>query len=236
MNDTQSPPIPIEEVGADGRRSDRRLFMQLHVFTDCTETAFAIETLQQAGMAGVVYDSLADPFGIGLLTFSEDPEHFTGPVRRLIKGEPFVRMTLRHEMTMFGRTYAIGYEPNLDDVLIHRPVGHVLDEHYPWAVWYPLRRSPEFAQLPVDTQRAMLAEHGRIGKSFGQAGYAHDVRLAAHGLNQDDQDFIVGLVGAELGPLSKLVEAMRPTQQTARYIQHMGPFFVGRAVWQSAGQ
>jgi hypothetical protein len=26
---------------------------------------------------------------------------------------------------------------------------------------------------------------------------------------------------------------MRKTQQTALYLEHLGPFFVGRAVWQS---
>jgi chlorite dismutase len=34
-------------------------------------------------------------------------------------------------------------------------------------VWYPLRRSGKFAQLPADEQRVILAEHGAIGMSFG---------------------------------------------------------------------
>ena len=34
-------------------------------------------------------------------------------------------------------------------------------------------------------------------------------------------------------PLSAVVQAMRKTQQTALYLEHLGPFFVGRALWQS---
>ena len=33
-------------------------------------------------------------------------------------------------------------------------------------------------------------------------------------------------------PLSALVQAMRKTQQTSLYLDRLGPFFVGRAVWQ----
>src|SRR3989442_1717379 len=68
---------------------------------------------------------------------------------------------------------------------------------------------------------------------FGAGDYAHDIRLACHGLDKDDNDFIVGLIGKELFPLSAVVQAMRKTQQTALYLERLGPFFVGRAVWQS---
>ena len=78
----------------------------------------------------------------------------------------------------------------------------------------------------------MLAEHGGIGHAYGKAGYATDIRLAGHGLNKDDNDFIVGLLGKQLFPLSALVQHMRRTRQTSEFIQKMGPFFIGRAVWQ----
>ena len=69
--------------------------------------------------------------------------------------------------------------------------------------------------------------------AYGEGGYAHDVRLACHGLDRDDNEFVIGLLGKELYPLSHIVQTMRKTQQTARYIQSLGPFFVGKAVWQS---
>ena len=65
------------------------------------------------------------------------------------------------------------------------------------------------------------------------ADLAHDVRLACHGLDVHDNDFVIGLVGRQLHPLSHLVQAMRKTVQTSQYIQALGPFFVGHALWQS---
>ena len=46
----------------------------------------------------------------------------------------------------------------------------------------------------------------------------------------DDNDFVIGLMGAELYPLSRIVQDMRKTQQTALYIESLGPFFVGKKV------
>jgi len=39
-------------------------------------------------------------------------------------------------------------------------------------------------------------------------------------------------LGEQLFPLSALVQHMRRTRQTSEFIQKMGPFFIGRAVWQ----
>ena len=61
-----------------------------------------------------------------------------------------------------------------------------------------LRRSGRFAQLPEQEQRVILAEHGAIGMSYGAGDYAHDIRLACHGLDKHDNDFVVGLIGKEL--------------------------------------
>jgi chlorite dismutase len=146
---------------------------------------------------------------------------------------PFAALSQKPEYTMVGRTYSIGYEPDLTDVLLHRPRRTVLNPAWPWSVWYPLRRSGRFAQLPPEEQRVILAEHGAIGMSFGSADLAHDVRLACHGLDKEDNDFVIGLIGKELFPLSAIVQAMRKTQQTSLYLERLGPFFVGRAIWQS---
>jgi chlorite dismutase len=79
----------------------------------------------------------------------------------------------------------------------------------------------------------ILAEHGEIGMRFGAGDYAHDIRLACYGLDRDDNDFVIGLIGKALFPLSAVVQAMRKTQQTSLYLDRLGPFFIGRAVWQS---
>ena len=42
---------------------------------------------------------------------------------------------------------------------------------------------------------------------------------------------IVGLLGPQLHPLSAVVQEMRKTEQTAQYLDSLGPFFIGKAVW-----
>jgi chlorite dismutase len=232
------PPDLAEKGGMkDGQpqRLDRRLFMQFLAFGGCTQDMRLIgDALDAAGVSGVVYADVNDPRGIGLLTFSDDPDFFLDSVRPMLNRQPFASLTQKPEYTMLGRSYSLGYEPDLTDVLLHRPRRTVLNPQWKWAVWYPLRRSGRFAALPPDEQRVILAEHGAIGMSYGAGDYAHDIRLACHGLDKSDNDFIVGLVGKDLYPLSSIVQTMRKTQQTSLYLERLGPFFVGRAVWQSA--
>jgi hypothetical protein len=234
------PPDLSEKGGMKNgqpQRSDVRLFMQFLAFGGPggdVGTDPLVDAIDAADIAGVLYEDINDPRGIGLLTLDEDPNFFIDRVRRMLNGPAFRSLVQKPEYTMFGRTYGLGYEPDLVDVLQHRPRRTVLNPEWKWGVWYPLRRSGKFAQLPGDEQRVILAEHGAIGMSFGAGDFAHDIRLACHGLDKDDNDFVVGLIGKDLYPLSAIVQAMRKTQQTSLYLERLGPFFVGRAVWQSA--
>lgn len=219
--------------GGQPQKSDTRLYMQLLAFGNCHNAGAVAETLAATGVQGALYEDLNDPTGIAVVTMSTDPSHFIDKVRPIFATGQFAAMTPKPEFTMFGRTYSLGYEPDLNDALLHRPRRHVLTKDWPWAIWYPLRRSGQFEQLPAEQQRDILKEHGIIGMSFGAADFAHDVRLACHGLDTHDNDFVIGLFGKELYPLSAIVQRMRKTQQTSLYLERLGPFFVGRAVWQS---
>jgi chlorite dismutase len=230
------PPDLSEKGGLRGgqpQRSDERLYMQLLVYTGCDNVRTLADWIARAPIDAVLYEDLSDPRGVGILTLDRDPNTFVDVVRPLLLEGPAAGLTMKPDLTMFGRTYALGYEPDLRSALIDRPRRTVLNPDWRWAVWYPLRRSPRFAQLPAEEQRTILAEHGEIGMRFGAADYAHDIRLACHGLDRDDNDFVIALTGKELFPLSALVQAMRKTQQTALYLEKLGPFFVGRAAWQS---
>jgi hypothetical protein len=230
------PPDLSEKGGLKGgqpQRSDTRLFMQLLAFGDCQEPAAAATHLAAAGVDGVLYEDLNDPHGIAVLSLSSSPDDFLDRVRPACTSGPFAGCTLKPDYTMFGRTYALGYEPDLEDTLLGRPRRTVLNPAWRWAVWYPLRRSGAFARLPADQQRTILAEHGAIGMTFGAADFAHDIRLACHGLDRDDNDFVIGLIGKDLFPLSAVVQSMRKTQQTSLYLDRLGPFLVCRAVWQA---
>jgi hypothetical protein len=215
------------------QRSDERLFIQVLAFGGCRDARAVGRHLEDAGVTGAVYEDLNDPLGIAVLAIAERPAHFIDVVRPALVGGPCAALVLKPDYTMFGRTYALGYEPDLRETLIDRPRRTVLNPAWPWATWYPLRRSGRFSQLSPEEQRAILAEHGAIGMTFGAADLVHDVRLACHGLDRDDNDFVIGLIGKELFPLSAIVQSMRKTQQTSMYLDRLGPFFVGRAAWQS---
>lgn len=211
---------------------DRRLFMQFLAYGNCRDAGALIEALQQTEIPGVLYLDINDPEGVGLLTFSEEPDFFVTALRELLNQAPFAGLHLKPEYTMLGRTYSIGYEPDLQATLIDGPKRKVLDPEWKWAVWYPLRRDKAFETLPEQEQRVVLMEHGGIGFTFGKAGYAKDIRLACHGLDKNDNDFVIGVLGKTLHPISAVVQAMRKTKQTSQHLESLGPFFVGRVVWQ----
>lgn len=212
--------------------SDRRLFMQLLAFGNAFDTPALTAALAASGLEGVLYEDANDPRGVALVTWSDTPDFFISTLRPFLNQGPFSHLELKPEYTMMGRTYAIGHEPNLEEWLMDRSRRAVTDAEWPWAVWYPLRRKGEFNALSAEEQTGILREHGTIGHAFGTSGYAKDVRLASFGIDKRDNDFVIGLIGKELFPLSACVQAMRKTRQTSSFMQEMGPFFIGRAVWQ----
>jgi chlorite dismutase len=214
---------------------DRRLYMQLHAFGGAGgATPSLVAALESAGVVGVLYEDVNDPAGIALLTVGETPDLFVAELRSFLQSPPFAELEPKPELTMLGRTYAIGYEQDLEETLVGRPRRRVLDPSLQWAIWYPLRRAGSFEQLSRSEQDAVLMEHGGIGMSFGRAGLGYDIRLACHGLDKLDNDFVVGLLGPELHPLSIIVQRMRKTKQTSLHLERLGPFFAGRVAWQSS--
>ena len=209
---------------------DKRLFMQFMAFHGQRDVM--IKQLKAKSIQAVVYQDVNDASSFGVMVYCQNPSYIIDKFQPLLNTLAASSLTQNHDFTMLGRTYSIGYENDLEDVLIQRPVSRICNPETPWAVYYPVRRNGSFEQQPKSEQRKMLMEHGGIGHAFGKAGFATDIRLAGHGLNKDDNDFIIGLLGKELFPLSALVQRMRRTRQTAEFIDHMGPFFIGRAVWQ----
>ena len=225
--------VDVRERGANQQSVDRRLFMQLQAFGGCPDSKPLVHALETGGAEAVLYQDLNDPRGVAVLGMSEDPAFFVGPFRELLNTGPFGELTLKPELTMVGRTYASGFEADLDEWLLRRPRRTALNPAWPWGIWYPLRRTGAFARLPPQEQGTIIREHSVLGRAYGEADLAHDVRLACHGLDAHDNDFVIGLVGHALHPLSHLVQAMRKTVQTSQYLQTLGPFFVGHVLWQS---
>lgn len=224
-NDAQGAPITL----------DRRLFMQLLAFECPSQQAQSeavdrlASTMQARKVQSVIYEDVNHPRGLALLTFTESPADFVAQVRAGLAEPSLSELRPRPELSMLGRTYSTGYERDLEFWLVRRPRETVLNPEWPWAVWYPLRRKGGFERLESREKGGILREHGAIGRSYASADLAHDVRLACHGLDANDNDFVIGLIGKELFPLSHVVQSMRATRQTAEFMEHMGPFFVGYA-------
>ena len=226
-------PVDIREIGApiDGEAqvSDRRLFFQLHILEDCLDTTPITEALEKSSLNAVLYDDINNPTGIGMLFATETPAVLATEVRELLAGlQHATRLLYRPEMTMIGRTYSSGREPNLEEWLLNKPLQNALNPDFPWAIWYPLRRNPEFYRLEHRERGRILGEHAMLGRSYAAGGYASDIRLACFGLDTNDNEFVIGLVGPDLYPLSRLIQDMRQTEQTTKYIESLGPFFVGK--------
>ncbi len=238
----EQAPVDVSERGSDKTGSpismNRRLFMQLLAF-EHEDPAGLLPTLggalREQGVPSVVYEDVHHPRGLALLTFSEEPLDFANRVRPLVGGATFRGLRPRPELSMLGRTYSTGFEQDLEYWLLTRPRDTVLNAAWPWAIWYPLRRVGPFERLDPRERGQIMREHGSVGRAYGAQDLAHDVRLACHGLDQADNDFVIGLIGKELHPLSHVVQAMRQTRQTAEFMDKMGPFFVGRAVFRNAG-
>ncbi len=236
------PDIDVREWGGkkDGERQmlDRRLFMQLTVYDVDRGTSFDVArseltaALADHGVPSVVYEDLNAPSGLAILTWSEDPADFLTKLAPVLRRTKIVQ---RDEYTMLGRTYSLGHEPELEHAILRRPIEYVLKEGWDWGVWYPLRRNGAFEKLEKHDQSIILREHASIGMAYGRADLTHDVRLACHGLDAGDNEFVIGLIGKDLHPLSHIVQTMRHTRQTSEFIAKMGPFFVGRVVFRCAG-
>ncbi len=226
----------VREHGAAGTSTDRRLWMQLHVFEGCADPKPLTRALEARRVDAVLYQDVSDPRGVGVLAMSEDPAFFVTGFRETLGSEAFAGLTHKPDLTMFGRTYSSGFETDLEEWLLRRPRRTALNPAWPWAIWYPLRREGSFARIPGAQQGMIIREHSVLGRAYGEADLAHDIRLACHGLDRDDNDFVIGLVGRDLHPLSHLIQTMRKTVQTSQFLRSLGPFFIGHVIWQAPGK
>jgi chlorite dismutase len=241
---SESPKIDLLEHGAprggQPQENNRRLFVQL-VALECPRTpgATAIaktlhDLFDEVSLTGVIYADMHHPMGLALVVMDEDPNQLVENLRNVVGSARLPdSLRVRNEYAMLGRTYSSGFEPELEDWLVHRPRRTLLDPANDFSVWYPLRRKGAFERIEPGEKGSIMREHGGIGRAYGEQNLAHDIRLACHGLDPNDNDFVIGLLGSELYPLSHVVQAMRRTRQTAEFMEKMGPFFVGRVLYRS---
>src|SRR3954470_12324743 len=97
------PPDISEKGGAKNgqpQRLNERLFMQLLAFGGCTDPRPLADAVAASGLTAVLYEDVNDPRGVALLTASDAPAAFVGPVRRLVNSPPFARLGQKAEYTM----------------------------------------------------------------------------------------------------------------------------------------
>ena len=153
--------IDVQERGAGGQVLDRRLYMQLQVYGGCADPEPLAAALEKAGVEAALYRDINDPRGVGVLGMHEDPAFFVTRFREILAAEPFDALTHRPALTMLGRSYASGFEPDLAEWLLRRPRRTVLNPAWPWAIWYP------------------LAPHGRVCQALA-GGAGEDPAGARH--------------------------------------------------------
>src|SRR5215467_3387696 len=113
--------------GGEQQVSDKRLFMQLLAFGNCHEAEALTQALEAARIPSVLYQDVNDLRGIGILTWSEEPDFFISSLRPFLLRSEFGRLSQKPEYTMLGRTYSLGYEPDLEDWLLEKPRRTVLN-------------------------------------------------------------------------------------------------------------
>ena len=84
-----------------------------------------------------------------------------------------------------------------------------------------MRIVANFDGVPADHMNFRNATHYRVGNFKARVSFSHD------------NDFVIGLLGPDLFPLSAVVQEMRKTEQTSQFLDSLGPFFIGKVAWQS---
>jgi chlorite dismutase len=114
---------------------------------------------------------------------------------------------------------------------LHRPAefnkGHVPafmagKDPLDWATVYPFVRSYEWYLLPEEDRRAMLVEHGMMGREY-EGILSNTVSAFALG----DYEWILALESNELHETVDMMRALR-SSQARRHVREEIPFYTGR--------
>jgi hydrogen peroxide-dependent heme synthase len=120
---------------------------------------------------------------------------------------------------------------------LHRPAefnkGHVPafmagKDPLGWATVYPFVRSYEWYLLPDDERRAMLVEHGMMGRGYGGI-LSNTVSAFALG----DYEWILALESDDLHETVDMMRHLR-SSQARRHVREEIPFYSGRRIDASA--
>ncbi len=106
----------------------------------------------------------------------------------------------------------------------HAPAFMLGVEPKAWLTVYPFVRSYEWYLLPEDERRAMLAEHGVMGRDYPQVA-ANTVAAFALG----DYEWLLALEADELTDLVDLMRHLRASE-ARRHVRLEVPFYTGHRI------
>jgi chlorite dismutase len=106
----------------------------------------------------------------------------------------------------------------------HAPAFMLGVEPKAWLTVYPFVRSYEWYLLPEDERRAMLAEHGLMGRDYPQVA-ANTVAAFALG----DYEWLLALEADELTDLVDLMRHLRASE-ARRHVRLEVPFYTGHRI------
>ena len=106
----------------------------------------------------------------------------------------------------------------------HAPAFLLGVEPKAWLTVYPFVRSYEWYLLPEDERRAMLAEHGVMGRDYPQVA-ANTVAAFALG----DYEWLLALEADELTDLVDLMRHLRASE-ARRHVRLEVPFYTGHRI------
>jgi hypothetical protein len=202
--------------------NDTPLFLQLLVFTDCVDYKPLSLQLDRLPIDCLLFKDLRDPQGIGLLAFSDDPEHIASDLRDMLSSRLFRAFMLRHELTMTARTFG--------DIARAREEleAATRNREWPWAIWHPIKGTAALAALD---EKLHAAAFGRMVDvtGLGPSDFGR-VLLKGHGLDGHGNDFVQGFFGRHLHQLSAIIESTQRSPLHGELVSASGPYFVGRSL------
>jgi peroxiredoxin len=93
---------------------------------------------------------------------------------------------------------------------------------------YPFVKTPEWYLLPYEQRRALMIEHGRLGRRHTHPESGEGVRTnTVHSFGLGDQEFVVAFEGDDPAALERMVEELRAAE-VRRYTQRDTPIFLAR--------
>ncbi len=96
--------LDLREKGGvrDGvqQTSEQRLFMQFLAFGEAADSSDLADALVASDLEGVLYEDANDPRGVGLLTWSMDPDFFVTRLRKFLHEGPFHQLEFKPEYTI----------------------------------------------------------------------------------------------------------------------------------------